>query len=472
MEEKKENPQMAEENIKNEESCERENAQESEQTASDSSFYTGELPDPMVRAAYDPFNGKDPAALLAQLVGREEEEEAQEEMPKKRGFLVPVFGALLALLCAAAFLLRSLALHPPIEPAATPSPSPSASPDASPTPAPTLAPAAQIVLPAALETPAPTEPLLQSYERTALVVDGRVMGVLVSREAAETLLRDVCVYFEEKVRADYEISEDAVLETEIENEIEFRPAPETAEEELDAAEALFEKLSAKNTRLDVITTEKSGVVEIVKAKTKEIDDKYLLKGTSIVEDPGCDGSVITERSVTYKNGKKKRESEKETTTEQEARERVVRVGTQKIKDDDAPGKREGKKGREAEGLSFQAPVEDGKILSNYGQQGGVLHLGLDYVSEEDSPRVLASCAGTVVCKMERGGYGLMVEIDHGQGFVTRYAHLREAPVNVGDYVNAGDAIGIMGGSGNADGICLHFELRIDGEAYNPRYYIE
>ena len=234
----------------------------------------------------------------------------------------------------------------------------------------------------------------------------------------------------------------------------------------------FEILSAKDTRLDVISTEKSSVEEIVEAETKETDDKYLLKGTSVIEDPGYDGSILTVRSVIYKNGKKRKESEEENTTEKQARTRIVRVGTQKIKDGDEPGKREGKKGKEAEDLRFISPLEDGKIVSNYGQRDGVLHLGLDYSAEQERPRVLAAFAGTVVCKMERGGYGLMVEIDHGQGFVTRYAHLAEAPVNVGDEVGTGEAIGIMGKSGNADGLLLHFELRIDGEAYNPRYYLE
>ena len=101
----------------------------------------------------------------------------------------------------------------------------------------------------------------------------------------------------------------------------------------------------------------------------------------------------------------------------------------------------------------------------------MLHLGLDYKPKSEDADVLASCAGTVVCVMERGGYGLRVEIDHGDGFVTRYAHLSSACVTLGQTVAQGTIIGKVGSSGNADDVLLQFELRIDGEAYNPRYYV-
>ena len=135
-----------------------------------------------------------------------------------------------------------------------------------------------------------------------------------------------------------------------------------------------------------------------------------------------------------------------------------------------PGKREGERGRDAGALVFLHPTERGRIISNYGQREGVLHLGLDYDGEigED---VLASAAGTVVSAIERGGYGLMVEVDHGDGFVTRYAHLDSIAVSIGDTVAAGDKLGTLGASGNCREPHLHFELRIDGIAYNPRYYL-
>lgn len=422
-----------------------------------SSFYVGTLPDPVVRKAYDPYNGKDPATLLAQLIGGESE----EEKPERHFNWTPLAAAgVFVLLAAGAYFSRSLPAYIP----------PAPTPTATATPLPTPVPTPQTVLlpvSAAAQTQESAD-----YERTALMVDGRRMGVLVSLEAAQSVIRDACAYFEDKVRENYEIK--GTLTTMPDNEIEYISAPEADESEMLTAEELFNTLTGQNTRLDVITTESSRSEDVESFKTEEEKDKYLLKGTQIVESPGRDGRVTTISSVTYKNGKRRSEHTDEETIVVEMQPRVVRTGSQKITDDKEPGKREGAKGPDAGETRFLPPAENAKIVSNYGQRNGVLHLGLDYTSEEEIPRVLASCAGTVVCKMERGGYGLMVELDHGNGFVTRYAHLDQVIVEIGDMVQAGDVIGTMGRSGNPeyDAASLHFELRVNGEAYNPRQYLD
>ena len=74
--------------------------------------------------------------------------------------------------------------------------------------------------------------------------------------------------------------------------------------------------------------------------------------------------------------------------------------------------------------------------------------------------------------MERGGYGLVVEIAHEGGFLTRYANLGEVKVSLGDAVNKGDTIALAGSSGNAAKAKLHFELLHNGTAYNPRNYLK
>ena len=83
--------------------------------------------------------------------------------------------------------------------------------------------------------------------------------------------------------------------------------------------------------------------------------------------------------------------------------------------------------------------------------------------------MVASESGTVAAAMEFGGYGLMIEIDHGNGFTTRYANLAEVLVTVGQEVKKGDAIATP--SAEEDGF-LHFEIRQDGMAYNPRFFLE
>ncbi|MDO5112607.1 MAG: peptidoglycan DD-metalloendopeptidase family protein [Clostridia bacterium] len=426
-------------------------------------FYQGSLPDQRVREAYDPFNGKDPAAFYAELLGDETEEPEGQSSP--RNFLLPCFIAGALLLCMGAFAYRGLAPLPYIAPAPTPTPAPTFAP----TPAPTATAMPLAAAAAVIEAPAGA-----AFERTALMVDGRTQGVLISREAAEELLADVCASFEGVVREKYEVQ--GTLATTIDNAIEFLPAPETPDEDVVTAEALFEKLIASDTRLDVLCTETIREEEVEPLKVKEEEDKYLLKGTSIVVEQGQDGMTAKTNVILYKNGRRRTENTDEKLETRPMQERVVRVGAQKITDKMEPGRREGKKGPDApEGMTFLPPVEDGKVTLNYGQSGGVMHLGLDYAPEDEDEAdvpVLASCQGVVVCVMERGGYGRMVEIDHGGGFVTRYAHLASVSVRLGDAVTQGDPIGLMGQSGNADARQLHFELRIDGEAYNPRYYLD
>ena len=71
-----------------------------------------------------------------------------------------------------------------------------------------------------------------------------------------------------------------------------------------------------------------------------------------------------------------------------------------------------------------------------------------------------------------GGYGNMVEIDHGNGLATRYGHLSEIDVHVGDEVRTGQVIGRIGSTGRSTGPHLHYETRVDGEAVNPQKFLE
>lgn len=120
---------------------------------------------------------------------------------------------------------------------------------------------------------------------------------------------------------------------------------------------------------------------------------------------------------------------------------LIREGTIKADSHAEPGKREGAKGPDAGELSFIRPTKSGEITQNFGQLKGIMHLGLDFaVAEGDE--VYAAEAGTVVCVMERGGYGLVVEIAHEGGFLTRYANLGEVKVSLGDAVNKGDTIAL------------------------------
>jgi len=98
------------------------------------------------------------------------------------------------------------------------------------------------------------------------------------------------------------------------------------------------------------------------------------------------------------------------------------------------------------------------------------HTGIDIVAPMGTP-VVSSARGRVSSVGYQGEYGLMIEIDHGYGLMTRYAHLSRAGVRVGQTVERGDTIGNVGQSGLATGPHLHYEVLVDGQATNPRRYI-
>ena len=99
-----------------------------------------------------------------------------------------------------------------------------------------------------------------------------------------------------------------------------------------------------------------------------------------------------------------------------------------------------------------------------------MHTGLDFRAATGDP-VRATANGKVVSAGWAGGYGRMVEIDHGNGLSTRYGHLSEIDVKVGEPVKIGQVLGEVGSTGRSTGPHLHYETRIDGEAVDPQKFL-
>lgn len=102
---------------------------------------------------------------------------------------------------------------------------------------------------------------------------------------------------------------------------------------------------------------------------------------------------------------------------------------------------------------------------------GAMHSGLDFPGPMGTP-ILAAAPGRVVYVGQKSGYGNVVEVDHGQGILTRYAHLSGFTSKVGAQVAAGEQIAKMGSTGRSTGSHLHFEVRLNGVAVNPRRFLE
>ena len=103
--------------------------------------------------------------------------------------------------------------------------------------------------------------------------------------------------------------------------------------------------------------------------------------------------------------------------------------------------------------------------------GGAMHSGLDFAGPIGTP-IQAAANGRVSFVGVKSGYGNVVEIDHGNGLITRYAHLSAFGVKRGAEVGAGDRIASMGSTGRSTGSHLHFEVRLNGRAVNPRTFLE
>ena len=102
---------------------------------------------------------------------------------------------------------------------------------------------------------------------------------------------------------------------------------------------------------------------------------------------------------------------------------------------------------------------------------GAMHSGLDFRGPIGTP-ILAAAPGKIVFVGQKSGYGNVVEVDHGQGILTRYAHLSAFTTKVGSQVAAGEQIAKMGSTGRSTGSHLHFEVRLNGVAVNPRRFLE
>ncbi len=130
----------------------------------------------------------------------------------------------------------------------------------------------------------------------------------------------------------------------------------------------------------------------------------------------------------------------------------------------------------AESLPFRNPAPGKLVTSPFGNRKDpffgtlALHTGTDF-HFSPGEKIKATAPGKVIASGWTGGYGNMVEIDHGGGISTRYGHMEQILVKVGDKVGAGDAIGLAGSTGRSTGTHLHYEVRENGHPIDPMYFI-
>lgn len=127
-------------------------------------------------------------------------------------------------------------------------------------------------------------------------------------------------------------------------------------------------------------------------------------------------------------------------------------------------------------LPTRAPIDGAEVVSHFGNRDDPLtgrrafHGGIDFKARPGTD-IQAAAGGVVTWSGFKADFGRVVEIDHGNGLVTRYAHASELHVKVGDVVTPGDRIAAVGTSGRSTGPHLHFEVLKRGEATDPRHYL-
>ena len=123
------------------------------------------------------------------------------------------------------------------------------------------------------------------------------------------------------------------------------------------------------------------------------------------------------------------------------------------------------------------PVSSGWISSGFGERNDPFtgkraqHEGLDFAGTKGS-EILGVASGVVTWSGPRQGYGRLLEIDHGNGYITRYAHNDELMVKVGEGISAGQVIAKMGSTGRASSPHVHFEVLYQGKAVNPYQFVK
>ncbi len=128
-------------------------------------------------------------------------------------------------------------------------------------------------------------------------------------------------------------------------------------------------------------------------------------------------------------------------------------------------------------LPLGAPVEKARVTSNFGMREDPFtgeqkrHRGIDFAGKIGT-ELMAVAPGRVVSAGERVGYGTTVEIDHGLGFTTLYAHLSQVMVARGDWVRPGTVIGLAGSTGRSTGPHLHYEIRYKGAPFDPSKFVK
>lgn len=201
--------------------------------------------------------------------------------------------------------------------------------------------------------------------------------------------------------------------------------------------------------------------EAVPFEVREIGNSSMYVIDSRLIQKGVEGAADVTARVVYHNGVEARREILTYTVVEEPTPQIKEVGTKSLPAWWPTG-------------TFIHPCPGYVYISSnfgYRKSFGDNHSGIDLAANSGTP-IYAADGGTVKVASRNGNYGLVVYIDHGNGYVTRYAHCSKLLVKVGQKVAQGEKIALVGSTGKSTGPHLHFEIRYNGTAKNPKNYLD
>ncbi|WP_243449913.1 peptidoglycan DD-metalloendopeptidase family protein [Neobacillus terrae] len=192
-------------------------------------------------------------------------------------------------------------------------------------------------------------------------------------------------------------------------------------------------------------------------QTEVKEDNSLPKGETKVQQEGQTGSKLVTYTISQQNGRTLKKVTQQDFIQAQPANKIIIKGTKVI-----PSRGQG---------HFTWPAVGGYISSKLGYRDGKMHKGIDIARPSDRTIKAADNGVVVSAGWDNGGYGNKVVIDHQNGLRTVYGHMASLCVHAGQQIEQGTAIGVMGATGDATGIHLHFEVYKNGALQNPLNYI-
>lgn len=281
----------------------------------------------------------------------------------------------------------------------------------------------------------------------SILKNGRNIYALKDEDAANEFLTDLENHYYSDNTVSVKIKDDV--------EIKREKMPLRAVMTVKAAlEEVLENNKLKNENaINVLLTKKENVEEVITMPVESQDDPSLPRGETVLSMDGEDGLKTVKSISYYENDELISKVVLEENVKKKAAPKLVLVGTRKALADG----------------SFIKPTRGG-YSSGFGRRWGRMHQGVD-IDADYGDDVFSADGGVVSFAGTLGTYGNLIEIDHQNGYKTRYAHLSSINVSKGDTLTKGEFIGKVGATGRVTGPHLHFEVIVNGKAQDPMNYL-